>query len=235
MDTATFDKVHPRDLELRSLLVPVREHPAGALIDEEMSLAQIASAPLPLPWGMVWNPASCENYLAMAIPGVFDNHGWLRATDRRSKTFDHDNFYLDMVIEVPGGADVQRIGAAAGTCKSGTLTLDNKVVGKVTYTDVEAPELQSLERASTLTMRIEVSFDAPKDREEAAILAKYHYGPRGGDPEEMFNAQAAISHIKTASYVSTGDALTMVLSPDARIATEMAAATHRRTMESGLF
>jgi hypothetical protein len=233
VDTAIFDKVHPRDLELRRLLVPIGEHPAGALIDSEMSLAQIATEPLPLPWGMVWNPASCENYLAMAMPGVFDNHGWLRATDRRSKAFSHDNFYLDMVIEVPGGTDVQRIGAAAGTCKSGTLTLDDTVTGKVTYTEVETPELQSLERATSLTLRIEVSFAPPKDRAEAATLAKYHYGPPQG-ADALFAAQAGVSNVKTASYVATGDALVMVLSPDARVATEMAAATHGRALASGL-
>ncbi|SDK39042.1 hypothetical protein [Nonomuraea jiangxiensis] len=212
--------------QLRSLLVPVDEHPAGRLIDLESSVAAMAADPLPAPWGMVWAPPSCQNYLEEAVPELHSLNGWVRLTDRRAKSFSHDNFYIDMVIESPGGVDVQRISRAAGTCSSGTLTLDAKVVGRVTYTELASPALAD---ASTLTMQIQVQFEPPADRESAEILAKYGYvSARDADGQDI-----GVNNVKQVSYVATGDTLFMVLSPDPDIHRAMPTTLYQRARSAG--
>ncbi|MEO3873502.1 hypothetical protein ABGB18_32220 [Nonomuraea sp. B12E4] len=211
---------------LRSLLVPIDEHPAGRLIDLESSVAAMAADPLPAPWGMVWAPPACQNYLEEAVPHLPRLNGWVRLSDRRSKSFSHDNFYIDMVIETPGGIDVGRIAEAARRCSSGTLTLESKVVGTVTYTELAAP---TLAEATTLTMQIQVRFDAPADDATAAIMARYGYvAPRGAD-----GRPSAVNNIKQVSYVATGETLFMVLSPDPAVIESMPTMLYRRARDAG--
>jgi hypothetical protein len=212
---------HARDLRLRALLVPKDEHPARDLITLELGVKQLGDAPPPLPWGMVWDPPTCENYFETAVPNAYAGHGWMRTTDRRSPTFSHDNFYLDSVIEVPGGVDLDALRRTALTCRSGRLTLDGRVTGTVTYTEVEAPKLS---RSKALAMRIEVRIGAPKDDEDAAIIAKYRYG--GG--------RRAVANIKEVQHVVSGNLLFTVLSPKPGLARQMAEAVHGRYLRADL-
>lgn len=205
--------------ELRALLLPAEEHPARDLIDLEFSFQQLRTEPLPVPWGMVWEPEACENYIERAIPDIDRISGWMRSTDRRSRSFRHNNFYIDSVFEIPGGADVDRIWEAASECRSGRLTLDYKVTGRVSYSRADEPSLRSLRDAQTLAMDIQVEFDAPRDSEAAETLRKYRYVEGDGGP---------VVNRKQVVYVGTEDKLFMVLSPQPQLAQQMAATLHRR-------
>ncbi|NIL41312.1 hypothetical protein HCB17_09075 [Salinispora arenicola] len=190
--------------DLYRLLLASSEHPAGSLIDSEMSIEEATQKPLPAPWGMVWSPSSCQNFLAESVPTLFESKGWIRSTDRTSANFRHDNHYFDMVAEVDAGVDLKQVRAAALSCSDGTLTLDDTVTGKIRYSEVPGRELPD---AESLTMNVEISFPEAKNAEEAAIMAKYGYG-----------SGAAIDIIKKELLILIGNLLYTVLSPDAEVA-----------------
>jgi len=222
--------------QLRAMLVPLEEHPARELIDLEFGVEKLAAEPMPIPWGMVWNPASCQNYLEIAIPNLYSNPGWIRATDRRNTSFTHERFYLDMVINVPGRVDVNRIREAAGTCRSGTLTLDYKVTGRVTYTEIQPDELRDVRDGDTLAFRIEISFDAPRDEEELAVLTKYRYA-QGAGGSQLFEGNQGVANAKEVAFAVSGQSrrtLSMVMSPEPGLAPRIVATMHQRALENGI-
>lgn len=204
--------------DMRALLLHPDEHPDGKIV--ELSFAQLATES-DAPGGMVWSPASCANYLEMAVPNLYTLNGWMQATDRLAPDFSHDSFFIAEAIQVPGGADLARIRDAAVTCREGTLTLESRVTGRVSYSEVSAPVLQG---AKTLQLQVHVTFDKPRDAESAAILARYGYG----------DGTAAVANLKAAAYVALGDTLLTTFSPDAQAARAMATTMYQRAVAAGI-
>jgi hypothetical protein len=204
-----------KSVDLHSILVPAANHPAGNLI--EQSLAEFNASANKVPAGVVYSPASCLDWLGVAYPGLYNNQGYIQYTEPRwDGKFDanrHGDFYINQVINVPGGVDVNKLDASARTCASGTITLEGKVVGSISYTKVAGPNVAG---AASTAQQINISFPQPKSEEEAALLKKYGFG-------------AGTQAIKEAAVVAEGNGtLIYVLSPDAGFALEMASTLHNR-------
>lgn len=210
-----------KSVDLHSVLVPVQNHPAGALV--EQSLADFNASAAKVPSGVVYSPASCLDWLGVAYPGLYNNQGYIQYTEPRwDGKFEqnrHGDFYLNQVINVPGGVDVNKLDASARTCANGTITLEGKVVGTISYTKVPGVNVSG---ATSTAQRIDIKFPEPKTDEEAALLKKYGFG---------FGTQAA----KYPNVVAEGNGtLIYVLSPDAAFSAEMAMTLHNRAQGSGI-
>lgn len=208
---------------LRSVLVPREEHPAADLLEIDVDFAQLAKDVFPLPWGMVWDPPELENYLEVAFPNWIRFDGVLRTTNRQAKSFDHERFFIDLAARVPGGADLDKVRRILENAREGTLTLENRVVGTVTYNEVTVPTLAERD-SSYLAVDIQVRFEPAKDEESAEILAKYRYG----------DGSSVVVNRKRAIYIARGEYLFGAMAPDTELVERVVADVDQRAMTAGL-
>jgi hypothetical protein len=213
--SSTTGTTASKSVDLHSILVPAQNHPAGNLI--EQTLVDFNQTANKVPAGVVYSPASCLDWLGVAYPGLYNNQGYIQYTEPRwDGKFEqnrHGDFYINEVINVPGGVDVNKLDASARTCSNGTITLEGKVVGSISYTKAPGPNVAG---ATSTAQKINISFPQPKTDEEAALLKKYGFS-------------AGTQATKEAAAVAEGNGtLIYVLSPDAAFATEMATTLHNR-------
>jgi len=200
--------------DLRDVLIPADQQ-AGTVIGDGVSLQDAVASGLLQPDGYSFSPQSCIDYLDEAVGGLDSKTGWVQYGTRP----DHPDHHIwgHTVLTVPGGVDINRIRAGAATCRTGTVTLDDKVTGALTYTEIVTPALPG-----ATTFGIVASARYPQvatiaDSEAAAVLQKY-----GEGTEEVC--------AETVVYVAMGDLLIEVVEPTSDLAFDNARTLYDRAL-----
>jgi hypothetical protein len=192
--------------KLRSMLVPPDQEPGGGFVGAPLTLRDAAAAGgLGSPPGMVTEPASCLSFVGDAYPQLGSDDGWIQFGVRGHV------YFIQLVADVPGGADVDRVRAAVASCAHGTLTLEGRLTGDVTFTEVPAPALDS---ATTFITRMMVTFPQPRDADEAALLDRYNF----------HEGQCPADYV----FIAMGSVLIWALDPDPDLALQAATIMHDR-------
>jgi hypothetical protein len=200
--------------ELKTVLVPRDEQPTGTTVSDPMTLRDAAAyGALGSPQGMTSSPASCLTFVGDAIGDASALDGWIQF-GMRDKEVGHA-YSTQLVVNLPGGADVGKVAAAAETCAHGTLTLEGTLTGDTTFAQVPSPRLAA---ASTYDTRMTTTFPTPTSTEEQDLLTKYNFH-EGACPADY-------------DFVAMGSVLIWSLDPDPDLAQRAATIMHDRTLRA---
>ena len=204
--------------QLRDLLVPAAEQPAGSDIKDAITLKEAqTSGLLATPGNLVFQPNACTSYLQNAIGDLGALDGWMqygsRPHDATSKKY-ADGLFVTVVANIPGGANISKIRAAAAACKTGTLTLNQRVTGTVTFTENHN---FALANADTFSMTQGVYFAKAADAASKAVLA-----------ENGYLEEATCDSLE--AYVGVGDLLIWTLEPNAADSAQITTAVHSKAV-----
>ncbi|MEU9689114.1 hypothetical protein [Amycolatopsis japonica] len=192
---------------LASVLVPPDQQAPGSVTMDPITLAQAAEdGGLGTP-GMTSSPESCLSFADDSVGGLGTRTGWMQFGRRGPAIF------LQVVAKIPGGFDVNRVRTAVASCATGTMTLEGKITGQVTF--VEQRPLRLLFGKSFVT-RMTTTFPKPANEEEAALLTKYNFH-EGECPAEYV-------------FVAVGNLFIWSLDPDPAIAVRAARIMYERAL-----
>lgn len=212
-DPATT-RVAAGQTDLRSYFVPAESLPtAGDMI--ELTLREAAATGFADPPAAVrYSPVNCVNYLGIAVPDMAELDGRIRVTHLRwdptswGPPAQHESFYMDMVVDVPQGLDIDRVREAALACSTGRVDVASRVTGQLRYQEIPAAPTAADE---SLGLQIDVAFPAT-NREDAALLARYGWGNGSG----LAIRTSKQTQIATVAK-ETGVTLLYVLSSDSAV------------------
>lgn len=198
---------------LKSVLVSQADVPEGTFLTDPITLRDIAAAgglnPLA---GMTSSPTSCLTFVGDALGDIGLLDGWIQFGARPAPLGLHA-FSIQLVANIPGGADLRPIRAAALTCQRGTVTLEDRITGSAAFRTQVPPHLKS---ALALVTRMTTTFEEPTTTSDAELLAKYNFHP-GACPADYV-------------FVTMGDVLIWSLDPDPTLAVRAATIMHDRTL-----
>lgn len=194
---------------LRSILVPADQEAPNSTLNTLIPLSD-SGAMNEEPAGMEFTPFSCYSFNSAGLGDMQALDGWMQIGARLHETRGQV-FFIQMVARVPGGPNLLAIRKAAHTCRTGTLTLEGRMIGLITYQDIRPPRLNS---ASAYVTRMTVQFPVPTTDEDRALLKKYHFAG-GSCPADYV-------------FVAVGDILLWSLDPDADAALQAATIMYQR-------
>ena len=209
--------------QMRSVLVPLAEQPETRFVRGPMTLKQAAAEnAFVAPPTMIFKPQSCATYLSDVLGGLDTRDGWIQFGSRVHK--DHNDNFIQAVVTIPGGADLNKIREAAATCTTGTLTLEGQVskgravraVGDITYTERSAPVIEG---AKTLALTGRTVFHEQAGSDGLELVKQYEMPPDAqllvdGDQECVANSTIA----------TAGDTLVLVVESDVDLSNDLTAA-----------
>lgn len=211
--------------EMRSVLVSLADQPESRFTRGPITLKQAASEnAFAAPDTMVFKPKSCATYLEDVVGSLNSLDGWIQYGSRIHE--DHNDNFIQVVVTIPGGADqklLDRIRESMTTCTSGTLTLESKVTGDVSYTERSAP---SLPDAATFAATGRTVFHEEPGTEGSKIVSTYEMPP---DSQLLLTAEQDC--VAEFSFVASGDTLLMVMESDLAFADEVATTMYQRSQK----
>jgi hypothetical protein len=196
-------------IDLRSVLLPPDQHPAGTTVTATVTLQDAVAQSLPgtgLPAGATISPP-CPSYLD-AIGGLGTKNGWFQYGTRSNGAM-----FINVVATVPGGNAVDRMRAAVAACSQTNMTLQGVVTTKLAFAPTTAPVLSG---ATTFELTQSVTVPATSDPAALAIIESYHF-------------ESGHQCVSEAVFVGTGDTLLWVVEPDAAFAQQIATTLYGRT------
>lgn len=151
--------------QLKALLVPLSSQPASQSTVGPITLKQAANN-FPLPAGEVYAPWSCLLYIYNVVGSFNGLDGWIQYGTRVAT----GKKFIQWVANIPGGANVGAIAAAASTCPAGTITLQSTVTGAITLTNGPAPQFAGVQ---SYALNTGIQFNETPGSPGAAILSQY--------------------------------------------------------------
>jgi hypothetical protein len=182
--TVTSSKATVQSLssdQMHSVLVQLSAQPASESV-KSMTLKEAANS-FPLLPGEVYSPHACISYIFDVVGSFAELDGWIQFGTRTATGRE----FTQYIVNLPNGASVKAIEASVARCPAGTLTLDDKVTGRITITSTQAPQLAGSE---TFSIATRMQFKEAKGTEGAAILNKYLAASFSGnslDPEQIYS------------------------------------------------
>jgi len=207
--------------QMRSVLVPLAEQPPDSVLyGEPMTLKDAAAnGGFSDPTGMTFAPKSCSTYLEDALGPMDSLDGWMQY-GARGNGGGHADYFFQQVVNIPGGADLEKVRAAALTCSLGFMTLSDGFTGAVRAKERPAP---SMSGASSLAVRHITQFRQPHNAQEQALLQEIGYVCEIGDDvctecpaETVFLASGNLLIISSDTNGTYADQLATTMLDNAR-------------------
>lgn len=205
-----------KSVDLRKVLVPMATQPETRFVRGPMTLKEAAGLnALVSPPSVAFAPKSCETYLADAIGSPLDKlDGWVQFGSRVHK--DHNDNFIQLVIDIPTGADqklLDRVRAALAPCADGTVTLEGRVTGKITYEERSVPALAG---AATFSITGTTKFSEQPGTPEAELVRNFELPPNS---QLLLNADQAC--VAAVNITGMGNTLMVVHESDVGLANEL--------------
>ncbi|WP_117210194.1 hypothetical protein [Allorhizocola rhizosphaerae] len=204
--------------QMRSVLVPQSELPESRYVSGPMTFVEAAAAnAFAAPPSMVFSPQSCATYLEDVLGPMESLRGWVQFGSRVDD--DHNDNFVHAVVTVPGGANadlLQKIRSRIFSCQTGTLTLEGRVTGAITYTERQA---LSLPGATTLAVTGRTQFSETPGTEGYKLVRNYEM-----PPSAQFLVDTAQECVANVNIAGTGDTLIVAMEADLNLANRVATA-----------
>jgi hypothetical protein len=194
--------------KMRSVLIPLDKQPQTRFVHGPMTLKEAAAnnAFQPAP-GLVFEPKICASYLAETVGALGSLEGWVQYGSRVNEQ--HNDNFIQLVAKVPGADQklIDKIRAALSGCRTGSLTIEDRAKGRITYEERKAPALQGAATFSVVGM---TQFSEQPGTPEYDLVRKFEMPP---DSQLLLNAaQACIAAI---NITAMGDTIMVVHEADA--------------------
>ncbi|MBB5869023.1 hypothetical protein F4553_002402 [Allocatelliglobosispora scoriae] len=201
-----------QSVDLRSALVPLSAQPDTRSSAGPLTLKQAAeSGAMTSPKGVVFTPANCGDYLARALGNMGDLNGYIQYGSRDHDT--HKDNFIQAAVEIPGGvtqAVIDKVREALKPCATGTVTLDGKVTGQVSYVERPTPALAGTVGYSITGM---TRFAVKPGTPEAKIVENYELPPGA-----QLNVDSSEACVEQVNITGTGTTLFVVQESDVALA-----------------
>lgn len=209
--------------EMRNILVPLSGQPESRFVHGPMTLKQAAAEnAFASPPGMVFSPRSCATYLEDVLGSMSTLDGWIQFGSRVHET--HNDNFIQAIVNIPGGVDLNRIRDAVSTCKTGTLTLDGQTTGAITYTENAPP---SLPGSQTFSVTGKTQFSATPGTAAYDAVKRYEM-----PPDAQLLVGSSLVCIAATNFVGTGETLIVTLEADPQFSTQIATQMQGLVMEA---
>jgi len=201
--------------QLMPVLVPLSAQPETRFVRGPMTLKQAAeqNAFKPPP-SIDFEPEACASYLFDAIGPLDANEGWVQFGSRVHK--DHNDNFIQAVATIPGATTnkvLDKVREALSRCKDGTVTLDGKVTGKITYEERTVPDLRGL---STFAITGMTTFSERPGTAEAKLVQTFEMPP---DSQLLLgNDQTCVEAVNISTM---GNTLILVSESDVNLANQL--------------
>lgn len=214
--------------QMRSVLVSLGQQPESRFVRGPMTLREAKAAnAFVAPASMVFAPQSCATFVDDVLNRMspVPTEGWIQFGSRVHET--HNDNFIQVVVNIPGGASrelLDNIRRSAATCSTGTLTLEGKATGNITYSERTAPVLEG---AATLGITGKTKFNTVPGSAEAALVQRYEMPP---DAQLLVNAEQEC--VAASTFVAMGDTLVMVMEADLNYANTLATTMYNRVAQA---
>jgi hypothetical protein len=195
-------------------MLPLSQQPPNSVLYTEPVTLKDAAADggFDPPAGMTFQPKSCSSYIEDALGPMSSLDGWMQYGARNDGS--HPDYFFQQVVNIPTGADLEKIRAAAMTCSLGFLTLESTLTGALTTTERTAPAVPG---AESLALVQGTQFPQPRNAGEQALLGQIDYACDIG-------SELCPVCVAEVSFLASGNLLIITSDTTVGLADQLAAA-----------